>query len=133
MKAVKIWLLIILSWLIKFGAPLGVAYWKFAVYQEGIGGSFFFFIVSIIAIAFYVKMRKIVKKMDTNKTKTVVKGLVGVFTATMLYFVVNYIGENFNELTWVMLTLIGANILAVVPEFIAVGIDKEYCDGIGVI
>ena len=133
MKQVKVWLFLILSWLIKFGAPIGVAYWKFAIYKEGVGGSFFYFVLTIIFITFYIKVRKIIKKMKTTRTKTVVKGIVSTFTGTMLYFVVDYIGTNFSELTWVVLTVIAASIIGVVPEFIAVGIDEKYCDEIGVI
>lgn len=133
MKVFKVWLSIIFSWIFKFGAPLGVAYWKFGIYKEGVGGSFFFFIFGIIIIGFYIKIKKVIKKMKTTRTKTVVKGIVGMATGGLLYFMVSYIGTNFTELTWVVLTYIGGCLLSAILEFIAVNIDKDYCDEIGVI
>lgn len=133
MKVFKVWLLVIGSWLFKFGAPLGVAYWKFAIYKEGVGGSFFFFIASIVFIGFYIKIRRTIKKMKTVRTKAVIKSFLGMGTGGLLFFMVDYIGTNFTELTWVVLAYIGGCLISGIFEFIAINTDNEYCDEIGVI
>lgn len=129
----KIWLGVVLSMLIKFGAPLGVAYWKFAIYTEGVGGSFFFFIVAIIFGAFYVKLSKIIKKQKASRTKVVFKAFLNLLTGLLIYNLVNYIGANFVELFWVVLTWMGSNLLASVIDWFVVALDPIYLEEIGVI
>lgn len=129
----RIWLGIIFSYLIKFGAPLGIAYWKFAIYDEGVGGSFFFFILAIIFAAFYVKLSKIIKKQKASRTKVVFKLFHNVITGAMLYGITSYIGANFNQLVWVVLAWIGAYLISSIIDFFIVPLDREYIEEIGVI
>lgn len=129
----KIWLGIIFSYLIKFGAPLGIAYWKFAIYDEGIGGSFFFFILAIIFVAFYVKLSKVIKKQKASRTKVVFKLFHNVITGAMLYGITSYIGANFAELVWVVLAWIGGALISSIIDFLVVPLDREYIEEIGVI
>jgi hypothetical protein len=133
MTKLKIWIGVIFSYLIKFGAPLGIAYWKFAVYEEGVGGSFFFFIVGIIFIAFYVKLRNVIKKQKASRTKVVFKLFLNVITGAMIYFIVDYIGTNFNELVWVVLSWIGAYLASSIIDFFVIPLDPLYLEEIGVI
>ena len=132
-KRLKIWLGVILDYGIKFGVPLGVTYWKFAIHKEGVGGSFFFFIAAIIFIAFYAKLSKIIKKQKASVTKIVFKTLKNVITGGILYVIVNYIGVNFTQLIWVVLSWIGAYLIGSVIEIMIVNIDNEYINEIGVI
>ena len=129
----KIWIGIIFSYLIKFGTPLGIAYWKFAIYDDGVGGSFFFFIVAITLIAFYVKLSKIIKKQKASRTKVVFKMLHNVLTGAVLYGIATYIGSNFTELIWVILSWVGAYIISSTIDFFVVALDKNYIEEIGVI
>ena len=129
----RIWLGIIFSYLIKFGAPLGIAYWKFAIYDEGIGGSFFFFILAIIFVAFYVKLSKVIKKQKASRTKVVFKLFHNVITGAMLYGITSYIGANFTELVWVVLAWIGGALMSSIIDFFIVPLDREYIEEIGVI
>ena len=129
----KIWLGIIFDYLFKFGTPLGVAYWKFAVYKEGVGGSIWYFILGIVFISFYVTMARSIKKQKASRTKTVFKAFLNSMTGLALYFIVYYIGANFTELVWVVLAWIGGYFIGSVIEFFVIGIDKEYIQGLEVI
>jgi hypothetical protein len=129
----KIWIGIILSFLFKFGLPLGVAYWKFGIAQEGVGGSFFYFITTIIFIAFYVKLRRIIHKQKPTRTKIVFKFVLNIITAIFLYGVTTYIGTNFAELVYVILSWILGYTLGSIAEWVVVPLDKDYMEEIGVI
>jgi len=129
----KIWLGVIFSFLLKFGTPAGIAYWKFAIYKEGVGGSFFFFVVGIIFAAFYIKLRGVIKKQKASRTKVVFKLFLTMTTGAMLYGITSYIGTNFTELIWVILSWLAGYLLASIIDFFVVNLDKDYLEEIGVI
>lgn len=134
MKQLKVWLLAIGIYLLTFGVPITVGYLLFAkeINTES-GGAFFYFVSTVIFAAFYVKIRSSIKKQKAGVPKAVIKLLVSSLVLYILYEMVGYVSINFSDLSTLLLYTIGGRVLAFVLEVIAVKVDKDYVEEIGVI
>lgn len=130
----KIWLLALASYVFTFGAPLAAGYYYFVKpYDAGVGGTMFYIVASVVFVIMLKRIMLGLKKMKASIPKAIFKMFVAIMSITILYFAVNYIGVNFNDLVKVLFISGGARIVSTAFEIWAVVLDKNYVEEIGVL
>lgn len=134
MTKFKIWLLIILNFIFTFGTPIIAGYILFNnQISEKQGGSFFYLIVTVAVSIFFKRINTAIKKMKASYPKAIFKLFINLVVLVTIYMLVNYIAFNFAELGKLIIITIGGRLLAAVCEFIALKIDSEYIESLGVL
>lgn len=133
MNKLKVWIFIILHFISMFLPPILASYFMFAINLEGVGGSFFYFIVSVIFVVMFKRLSLAIKNMKASIPKEIFKATLVILVLIILYGFVNYVGVNFTELGNLILITIAGRILAFVFSSIAIKIDPHYVEEIGVI
>lgn len=134
MTKFKIWLLIILNFIFTFGTPIIAGYILFCdQISDKQGGSFFYFVVTVAVALFFKRINTAIKKMKASYPKAIFKLFINLVVLATIYMLVNYIAFNFVELGRLILITIGGRLLAAVCEFIALKIDSEYIETLGVL
>ena len=133
MKKFWVWVCAIFSYLFTFGTPLVVSYFYFArSYSVDVGGSFFYFAVTTIFILLYKRMAKALKKQKVGVPNAIFKLLLTLVALLVLFYVVEYIGHNFTKLVYVISSAILGRFVGAILEIVAVRIDRDYLEEIGV-
>jgi ABC-type antimicrobial peptide transport system permease subunit len=128
-----VWVCAIFSYIFTFGAPILASYFYFATsYNVNVGGSFFYFIVTIVFALLYKKMLKAVKKQKIGIPNAIFKFILTLVGLVVLFFVVEYIGHNFSKLIYVISAAIIGRVVGTVLEIVAIKVDRDYLEEIGV-
>lgn len=133
MKKFKVWLFLSLHFLAMFLPPILAAYFMFAIHLDGVGGSFFYFVSAIIFVVLFKRLGTAVKTMKASIPKEIFKAVLAIAVLMVTYGFVNYVGVNFTELGNLILITIAGRILAFIFSSIAIKIDSEMVNEIGVI
>lgn len=134
MNKVYVWLLAIMMYLAMFGTPLVAGYYLFAEQIDATtGGMFFYFVGFAVFIFFIRKLLVSIRKQKAGYIKAIFKFMLSFATFYVAYSFVSYIEANFGDLAIVLLAATGGRILAFVFEILAIKIDREYVNEIGVI
>lgn len=130
----KVWLFIALKYLMSFGLPIGVAFWRYSeVHTVKFWGSFLYFVLATIFILLIKKLTGAIKKQKVGIIKAVFKFVVTIIALSIVYFAVDYIGSNFRELVWVIAAGGLGAIFGLVFEILAINTDKEFADSTGLL
>lgn len=134
MKKFKIWLLIILNFIVMFGTPIIAGYFIFANdISSHKGGAFFYFVILVTVVVFTKRISTAIKKMKASGTKAIFKLFMTLIVLYALYLLVTYIGFNFAELSKLILITMAGRIVSFVLELLILKIDREYVEEIGVL
>jgi|SRR5690554_4376640 len=134
MKKFKIWLLVILNFIVMFGTPIIAGYFIFANdISSHKGGAFFYFVILVTVVVFTKRISTAIKKMKASGTKAIFKLFMTLMVLYALYLLVTYIGFNFSELSKLILITIAGRIVSFILELLILKIDSEYVEEIGVL
>jgi len=133
MKKFWVWVCAIFSYLATFGAPIAVSYHYFAKsYSVDAGGSFLYFVLTIIFVLLYKRMSKALKKQKVGVPNAIFKLILTMIGLLVMFYVVEYIGHNFTKLIYVISSAILGRFVGAVLEIVAIRIDRDYLEEIGV-
>lgn len=133
MQKLKVWILVILNWLVVFGTPLITGYLFLLAEKPTVMTGFLYAVVAVVGIVFTKKISTAIKKMEASFTKAIFKLVLALGILYIVWVFVSYIGVNFNEVAKVILFSIAGRIAGFILEMIAIKIDETYVEKIGVI
>jgi len=133
MQKLKVWILVVLNWLVVFGTPIITGYLFLLAEKPTVMTGFFYLIVVVVGIVFTKKISTSIKKMEASFTKAIFKLVLALGILYIVWIFVSYIGVNFNEVAKIILFTIIGRLVGFIFEMIAIKIDAEYVEKIGVI
>jgi len=133
-EKMKIWGLITLSYLTTFGTPIGFGYYFFAERIEAkTGGGFLYIVVSVTGIFLITKILLAIRKWKASAAKALIKATITLGLLYVTYTAITYISFNFEDLATILLFTMLGRVVATIFEVLAIRINKEYVEEIGVI
>lgn len=129
----KIWILIILHYIVMFGTPFIASYFLLAEdVDTSFGGVVFYLAILTIILILFIRINTTIKKMKASYPKAIFKLFVTLVVLWFLYTFFGYVSYNFNQLLGVVgLSFLG-RIVAFIFEIWALKLDANYIDEIGV-
>lgn len=129
----KIWILIILHYIVMFGTPFVASYFLLAEdVNTSFGGVTFYITIITIILVLFIRINTVIKKMKASYPKAIFKLFVTLVVLWFLYTFFGYVSYNFNQLLGVVgLSFLG-RIVAFIFEIWALKLDAKYIDEIGV-
>jgi len=130
----KIWGLVVAAYLATFGTPIGFGYYFFAEQIEAkTGGGLFYIVCTTVGTFLIIKILLAIRKWKASIAKAIIKAAITLVLLYVLYEVIGYVTFNFEDLASLVLFSIVGRVVAVVLEVLAIRMDKEYVEEIGVI
>ena len=134
MKRLKVWVMIILSYIFTFVTPMVAAYFFLAidkVSEMGRGGAVYYTIISVIGIIMVITLNKAVGEMEANLFKSIFKIALKVAIILGVLNFIRYIDFNTDKLFNFMYVSLGGVVIGSTLEIIAVYLYGDYIREVG--
>lgn len=134
MKRLKVWVMIILSYIFTFVTPMVAAYFFLAidkVSEMGRGGAVYYTIISVIGIIMVITLNKAVGEMEANLFKSIFKIALKVAIILGVLNFIRYIDFNTDKLFNFMYVSLGGVVIGSILEIIAVYLYGDYIREVG--